>query len=89
MTQFHINRSKETPEGSFIKFVKAFDSLEEALKTLYCQARLHGYEVTIDNSIAPHCGFCLWQIQVVVGEWRYFVTEEDDWMQEYWDSFNP
>jgi hypothetical protein len=78
MTQFHINRSIETPKGSLTKFVKAFDSIEDALDELYRQAKRHGYEVTIDNTIPASLGFCLWQIQVVVGKWRYFVTEESE-----------
>ena len=78
MTQYHINRSTETPEGSVTKFVKAFDYVEEALDELYRQAKRHGYEVAVDNSVDANWGFCLWQIHVKVGNWRYYVTEENE-----------
>jgi len=32
----------------------------------------------VDNSVDAGCGFCLWQIHVKVGNWRYFVTKEDE-----------
>ena len=78
MTQYHINRSIETPEGSVTKFVKAFDYVEEAMDELYRQAKRHGYEVAVDNTPDGTWGFCLWQIHVKVGQWRYYVTEENE-----------
>lgn len=78
MIQYHINRETKTPQGSLTKFVKAFDYVEEALDELYRQAKRHGYEVAVDNSVDAGCGFCLWQIHVKVGNWRYFVTKEDE-----------
>lgn len=82
MVQYHINRSIETPEGSVTKFVKAFDSVEEALSSLYRQAKRFGYKVAVDNTTSATWGFCLWQIHVEVGKWRYYVTEEseDSWI---------
>ena len=81
---FAINREKATSQGKLVYTVKTFDSLQEAMDTLYRQARRHGYEVTIDNTVAPALGFCLWQIEVWVGEWRYFVTE-DDWSDQLFE----
>ena len=78
MAQYHINRSIETPKGSVTKFVKAFDYVEEALDELYRQAKRHGYEVAVDNTSDASWGFCLWQIYVQVGNWRYYVTEETE-----------
>lgn len=78
MVQYHINRSTNTPKGGVIKFVKAFDYVEEALSELYRQAKRHGYEVAVDNTSDAIYGFCLWQIYVKVGKWRYYVTEETD-----------
>jgi hypothetical protein len=78
MTQYIINRSIETPEGSYTKWVKPYDSLQEAMDDLYRFAHRRGYEVTIDNTLDGTFGFCLWQIHVKVGEWRYYVTVETD-----------
>lgn len=76
MIQYHITRSTKTPKGGGLtKFVKAFDYVGEALDELYRQAKRHGYEVAVDNSVDAGCGFCLWQIHVKVGNWRYYVTE--------------
>lgn len=75
---YHINRSTETPEGSITKFVKEFECIEDALNELYRQAKRHGYLVAVDNTPDGSWGFCLWQIHVQVGKWRYYVTVETD-----------
>jgi len=82
MTQYHINRSIETTEGSLVVFVKAFHYLEEAMDELYRQAHRHGYEVAVDNTPDGSWGFALWQIHVKVGNWRYYVTAEDETSME-------
>ena len=78
MTRYFIQRSTETPEGSLIKFVSMYETMQEALDTLYRAAKRYGYKVAVDNNSLPQWGFCLWQIYVQVGSWRYFVTEECD-----------
>ena len=57
MQKFVIGR--ETTNGSevLVKLVAQFDSLQEAMDALYRGARRYGYEVAVDNSIDPNCGF--------------------------------
>ena len=76
MAKYSITRDKQLSENHTVSVaVKTFDCIEDALDTLYRQARRHGYEVTIDNTPDGSWGFCLWQIQVVVGQWTYHVVE--------------
>ena len=79
MAQFAIERERVTTNTEGVpvyttKEVARFSSAEEALDTLCRQAHRHGYEVTIDNS-TMNMGFCLWQIQVQVGQWTYRTVE--------------
>ena len=74
--KYSIIRDKQLSENHTVSVaVKTFDCIEDALDTMYSQARRHGYEVTIDNTPDGRFGFCLWQIQVVVGQWTYHVVE--------------
>ena len=78
MTQYHINRSTETPKGSYTETRKHFDSLQEAMDELYRMAKAKGLAVVVDNTPDGSWGFCLWQIYFMAGKWRYYVTEETE-----------
>ena len=51
MAKYSITRDKQLSENHTVSVaVKTFDCIEDALDTMYRQARRHGYEVTIDNT---------------------------------------
>lgn len=59
--------------GNFSKVLKNFDTLQEAMDALYVGAKRFNLKVEVDMSVPAQFGFCLWQIQVLVGNWRYSV----------------
>lgn len=78
-TKYVIYRETSVNEHSaFSKYVAQYESLHEAMDALYRGAKRWNLNVNIDNSADPRFGFCLWQIYVQVGDWRYSITQEED-----------
>ena len=78
-TKYVIYRETSVNEhNAFSKYVAQYESLQEAMNALYRGAKRWNLNVNIDNSADPRFGFCLWQIYVQVGDWRYSITQEED-----------
>lgn len=78
-TKYVIYRETSVNEhNAFSKYVAQYESLQEAMNALYRGAKRWNLNVNIDNSTDPRFGFCLWQIYVQVGDWRYSITQEED-----------
>lgn len=78
-TKYLIYRETSANKHSaFLKYVAQYENLQEAIDALYRGAKRWNLNVNIDNSVDPRCGFCLWQIYIQVGDWRYSITQTEE-----------